>query len=395
MVGHLVDEGEVRAAARELFPRFSLIDGLQSFHVNGVNEAKAFHSERFGFSWTPADRSWTVWPDLAANWRHAESGAKISTHSYLIVAPVYLAGLDADLDTVTTAMLGVLNVPFAGVQGLNKVNGGSEYRFMHMDSTTGMPRYFFFRAIKRGGFAYLVVAFTADAAPKERAGEDRGSVFGSMKQAPPAVDFGLQSGRYVILRQEVLNQIGLMCLKPAGFRRRSTAFISKAVEIKPDDGQYAENKVVSLIYQRQYKEALAAAEKYIPIFPDRLLFKAKAAFMNAELGDKPKALKLYAEVYAGNYDNDISFRYYILLLAAQGKNDEALQQVKHYLTHSTSVMATVLESDLLARVGRDEGKSDDWCWSTASGALEFNAEILYAIGDRLEHGGNTRRCSML
>jgi tetratricopeptide (TPR) repeat protein len=356
--GGRADERMIQTEADKMFERFRLIDPSRAVHAAGdgplaraprTGATAEFHSKAYGYSVNPGAR-WMSWADVETVVPSAEYGALLGSSTCIAITPMALQGVDADTETLAAAMCMRLAIPFNRTGDRRPSEDGRLQSFTcSFDrEMEGKHWDYRFKVLRKGSVALLIVGW----------GNDRNNV-AEMERAIAAIRFEDRPAWPILssmpqherLRHAILyNETGLELLARHQ-TAKSVPWFEQATELMPDDPTIFDNLITSYIESDQMRVARLRLNRAMQRFRDNPKLRARAAYIEAELGDADLAIKLFAEAFAKGYRDEPTFHYYARLLIRQQRWEEALAAAEAFGKNSESIDVHLLHAMALGHKG--------------------------------------------
>jgi tetratricopeptide (TPR) repeat protein len=350
---------------------------------------KAYRSDRYGYAVDLSETAWTVWEDRENDAPSADFGAVIGQHAAFMVVPAYLMGLDANLDSVTYALLQRMDIeyPSKGITDLDHVEAdgvaGYDFRFTRKSGTSEYV--YRMRVRVRGGEALLLSGWVdkgvASALEQVDEAVEAVVIDGESPPAPDEEGFSeLEAHRHAM----VANDIGIFYYDARDIPK-AVEFWRVAARLAPTDKAVVSNYVTGLQETGRHLDALNALDAYIGGFPQNYDLRAIRASLLTELGRTQEAVDTLAQLFEAGYRDDDRFTLYGDLLMKANQVERAINETARYLEKGESIAVVVLLANLHGSAG-DHEKAVGILEERMKG-IPLNAELAYALADHQGEAG--------
>jgi len=288
-------------------------------------------SERFGYRVELEDGGWRGWPNQAAEFPTAETGALLRDHGAFVIVPVSLFGLEPDLDALRAGFSSVLAALDAESGRQVEHDGAEALAFEFERLVDGRSFRFRARVLRHDGVGMLLAAWALASLGAEA--EDALAVLDRVRlsEAAPPEDPAALEPRERERHALVMNGIGIARLRgqQAG---EALSFFERAAEIQPGHATILENVVYTLRELGRPDTALARLEAAASLVAERPELLATQALLRAELGQTQTALADYAAAFERGLRKPELELAYARLLAQSGEPERALAFLDERLT---------------------------------------------------------------
>lgn len=370
--------------SRRLFGLFEVRDAAQVAHAAEIaGSVTAVATDEFGFEVKTNDPAWTLWHDFAAEYQHADYGARYDAKTGFVVSSVRLDDTPVDRTAAAYALLTMNHQPYGRVAARppKKVTQSNFQGEEFVWTAQGVGGGFRVARVLLGrGRACLLLGW-CDLEGSPRYDALRTALDGVRVMQIPAGSVGTvgelsstvraRSGRFY-------DEVGQYLLGEDQTAAAETQFAA-AVRFKPDDASYLGHLVDALLVRRHYPEALAALEKQKDAVARSDALKVRQAEALADVGRRDEALRAYAALFRQGYVDDVALRRYVAMLESTSRWDEAMATVAAYRLRRNTPGMLALEARLIS------GRGDNFA---AAKTLErhlsqspTDAEPVFALAD--------------
>ncbi|MCP4272795.1 MAG: DUF3857 domain-containing protein [Gammaproteobacteria bacterium] len=380
-MGHKRDSEYIKEKADLLFANFEIIDDKQIYYSKGAGPFGSFTSEIFDYTMDLNGTSWKKWKDFESYFATAEVGASINDDISAVVIPIHYATETPSLDGVTQALLKCIEIEYPNnkIKELHSINEANMHGhiFDYEKESNGTWYDFRLKVLSGSDRGYLIAAI----APKGTSERDKlfEEVFNNIHfNTNDSLPFDLTNLTPSQRKKEaeINNWIGLFYYNAKQFST-CLKFFKLSMEMNPEGVVYLTNIMDAYDKLQQHDEALVYLSNYDEMYKENQNVLSWKAWNLINSERSKDALKIYEELFNGNYRNDENFTAFVYLLSEEKEWEAIDMAFDKYLKSGDSVGLMLVRAELLNKQGN---------YKVAIQTLEefqktipFNAQIAYSL----------------
>ena len=365
----------------KLLNNFEQVDKNKVFYANPDQQFTVFTSEAFNYSVDLTGTPWKKWAVPDEDMPNEEIRGIQDDETWFGIVPFYFGKESIDLDTLTHVLLEAQGFEFPGkhIENLTpiKESGMKGYRFDFKRNIDGKDYIYHNKTVQGKECGYLVM-FSApynNAVSKPLAEQ----VFAAVRfpdLQPSGLDPNTFPQKLKASHATLINQLGVYYYNAKQFHK-SLAPFKTAIRLRPQDRVILVNLLMALNELKRYKEGVEIIDSYASFYKeDKDMGAWKATFL-ARDGRTSEAIDLFQQLFKKNFKNDEDFNYYIGLLAAEKKWDQAHAAFNEYLKQNDSLQLRLDHANLFYQEGKYREAIQRL--KEEQKQVPFNPRIAYAL----------------
>ncbi len=390
--------GALPGELHRLFPK----DFKEALEDMGSGPYGKFQSKPFGYSVNLSGMPWSIWKSGTKDVPGAETAATRDDSYYFVVIPVWIAGLNPDMDNLTAALLERMDIS-ASDSALSQPSPTAvrslEGRDFWFERTLEGARFRYrLQVLKGNKAAFLLAAWRED----DGTTSDRvlsnvldrvsfaGAEYGLPEPGPAALPEGVRDSHGIMYNDMAIY------LQKQKHASASVEYLRKAYRYNPDP-VILKNLANTLLGLEMHEEGYSLLSEGMRRFPDNPEIQAYLARAQEGTGRSEEALATYRSLFSRDYRDDGNFVSFTDILCSLEKYDEALAAADDYLRRYDSMDVRIDKSRILRAAGKPEAAAE------MLGILlkdrPLNADLVLALAEACLDAGMFRealdRCAAL
>jgi tetratricopeptide (TPR) repeat protein len=258
------------------------------------------------------------------------------------------------MEALTSALLARFGLRYdeMEVSNVRAIESLAGQRFETSYAAAGKTFRYQIQVAQHGGRAWLVAAWTDEAAPVDTAPLiekvfERFTIARAGQPPPTVSDMPARERR---AHARFFNDLGLFHFNARLYGDAVDAF-RQGFEIEPNDPAALENLVVAQRELSDYGKVKEYLAKHLDKFPQHDRLRRLYAESQAQTGETEAAIATYASLFSRGYRDEEAMADYIELLAGSNKLQQALAAIDEYLAGGESALVRRLQASLISRGG--------------------------------------------